>query len=74
MIEPKMSPRVAEYRKVHAFDLETNGTADEIAAYHAGVAEVKRIAASAGFNVRIGGDREIIDPLDTTDVAPGKAG
>jgi hypothetical protein len=59
-------------REVRSFDLATNGTADEIAAYHAGVAEVKRIAASAGVNVRIGGDRDLIDPLDATDAAPGK--
>jgi hypothetical protein len=54
------------------FQLVTNGTADEIAAYYAGVAEVERIAACAGFDVRIGGDRDIIDPLDAAEAAPGR--
>jgi hypothetical protein len=54
------------------FDLLRNGTDDEIAAYHAGVAEVERIAASAGFNVKIGAYRDITDPLDAAEAAPGR--
>lgn len=61
--------KLAGYREVESFELLKHGTAEELAAYHAGVAEVERIAASSGFTVDITPWRDITDPRELAERA-----
>lgn len=65
--------KLAGYRKVEPFSLLEHGTAEEVAAYHACVAEVGRIAANAGFTVDISPHRYIVDPRELEEDARERA-